>query len=772
MKILIWVKKKNVREKIASILSSQYTLIGPEAVGLADGGAGAEAISPTEPLFKTMPSVFSSTQRSADSDAMLTRGVSTFADLEADLWRGDGGEASLTDRALLNLPELPVFAEFICIIADINIIKILAQHQKYLANKWPLVLIVSNSQELEEIDGGSDYYITEIVRTPIQKKELLWRIERIRHTWQENRQVEFHISEESIGIDGTFCPPVSPSPVLTSSPVLQSVAASEVESITQNQYLFRSLVEGIRDYAIFMLDTFGRVATWNTGARRILWYEAREILGQHFSCFYPEEDIKTGKPGQELQLVATAGQCEDEGWRRRADGTYFWANMTITALQDEKGAKLGFSAIIHDLSDRATIESELCSLNRALSTICSCHQAIVRAETETQLLQDICQLIVQIGKYPLAWVGLVPSSPESPTPMHCAAYASTLGDETKRDKIALELIANSSESAYNALFTASPSIIQNSSTNRSPLLATPPGGSALVGATSGKDKDGDATSLDLSSKSSLICLPLCHTGGLIESGDLLGPPDQGTREPPDQGTREPGDHRTREPGNQGTTGPGDQETTRPGPGTTRPGTRTTRPGTHQKIPGVSQSPRLPVTPSPHPPIPPSLPPRRRCQREALRRGSPLARCRVGVASAKRLGGGHPVPPSPSCLGVLTIYATVAEAFDPQEIELLSELASDLAYGILALRTRDRSLQTEAALRESEERYRQLVEMLPDTILIHQQGHIEYINPAGVQLLGLNSPILPPPPRTELQTHPHWGRIRTLWRTRAGNYQKS
>ena len=102
MKILIWVKKKNVREKIASILSSQYTLIEPEAVGLAAPIAGAEAISPTEPLFKTMPSVFSSTQRSADRDAMLTRGVTTFADLEVDLWRGAdlGNSASLTSDPL------------------------------------------------------------------------------------------------------------------------------------------------------------------------------------------------------------------------------------------------------------------------------------------------------------------------------------------------------------------------------------------------------------------------------------------------------------------------------------------------------------------------------------------------------------------------------------------------------------------------------------------------------------------------------------------------
>ena len=119
---------------------------------------------------------------------------------------------------------------------------------------------------------------------------------------------------------------------------------------------FRLLVEGAKDYAIFMLDPQGHVATWNAGAERIKGYRADEIIGQHFSRFYPQEAIDRGWPAQELKVAAAEGRFEDEGWRVRKDGTRFWANVVITALHDEAGNLRGFSKITRDLTERKQAE--------------------------------------------------------------------------------------------------------------------------------------------------------------------------------------------------------------------------------------------------------------------------------------------------------------------------------------------------------------------------------------------------------------------------------
>src|SRR6478735_1829834 len=94
---------------------------------------------------------------------------------------------------------------------------------------------------------------------------------------------------------------------------------------------FRLLVESIGDYAIFMLDASGIVATWNLGAERIKGYRADEIIGQHFSRFYLEDDVRAGVCERELELAAQEGRFEAEGWRARKDGSRFWANVVITA---------------------------------------------------------------------------------------------------------------------------------------------------------------------------------------------------------------------------------------------------------------------------------------------------------------------------------------------------------------------------------------------------------------------------------------------------------
>jgi PAS domain S-box-containing protein len=124
----------------------------------------------------------------------------------------------------------------------------------------------------------------------------------------------------------------------------------------QGETIFRALVESVRDYAIFVLDPAGHVATWNTGAERIKGYTADEIIGKHFSIFYPEIDKQNDKPGMELRVASQVGRLEDEGWRIRKDGTRFWANVTITALRNEAGELIGFGKITRDLTERRAAE--------------------------------------------------------------------------------------------------------------------------------------------------------------------------------------------------------------------------------------------------------------------------------------------------------------------------------------------------------------------------------------------------------------------------------
>jgi PAS domain S-box-containing protein len=122
---------------------------------------------------------------------------------------------------------------------------------------------------------------------------------------------------------------------------------------------YRRLVEGIRDYAIFMLDPQGHVLSWNDGARRIKGYMPAEIIGKHFSVFYPQSALDRGWPAQELEMAARLGRFEDEGWRVRKDGSQFWANVVITAIRDEHGTLIGFSKVTRDLTERRATEERL-----------------------------------------------------------------------------------------------------------------------------------------------------------------------------------------------------------------------------------------------------------------------------------------------------------------------------------------------------------------------------------------------------------------------------
>jgi PAS domain S-box-containing protein len=131
------------------------------------------------------------------------------------------------------------------------------------------------------------------------------------------------------------------------------------EVLRQSEERYRSLVEQVTDYGIFLMDEKGRIVSWNEGARRIAGYEASEIIGKYFSIFYPEEDILNGKPAHELKVARTEGKYEEEGWRVRKDGSLFWASVVITAVYNSEGALIGYSKVNRDLTERKASEKAL-----------------------------------------------------------------------------------------------------------------------------------------------------------------------------------------------------------------------------------------------------------------------------------------------------------------------------------------------------------------------------------------------------------------------------
>ena len=124
------------------------------------------------------------------------------------------------------------------------------------------------------------------------------------------------------------------------------------------------LIDAVKDYAIYLLDADGRVATWNTGAERFKGYTADEIIGQHFSVFYTDEDRAVGLPARALTTAATEGRFESEGWRARKDGTRFWTHVVIDPVYGEAGNVIGYAKITRDISDRRLVDEALLAAER------------------------------------------------------------------------------------------------------------------------------------------------------------------------------------------------------------------------------------------------------------------------------------------------------------------------------------------------------------------------------------------------------------------------
>jgi PAS domain S-box-containing protein len=137
-------------------------------------------------------------------------------------------------------------------------------------------------------------------------------------------------------------------------------------SLRRSEEQFRILVQGVTDYAIYLLDTEGNISSWNVGAQRIKGYAPREIIGKHFSTFYTPEDRESGLPAKGLATAARLGRFENEGWRVRKDGSRFWAHIVIDRILDDDGRHIGFAKVTRDISARREAERELAQTREAL----------------------------------------------------------------------------------------------------------------------------------------------------------------------------------------------------------------------------------------------------------------------------------------------------------------------------------------------------------------------------------------------------------------------
>ena len=178
------------------------------------------------------------------------------------------------------------------------------------------------------------------------------------------------------------------------------------QKLRESEESLRLMIEGVSDYAMFMLDPEGRVASWNRGGERLKGYSADEIIGKHFSMYYPPEDVAAGKAARLLREAEEKGQTTDEGWRIRKDGTRFFANVVITAVRDARGKLRGFSKITHDVTAKHEIERKLHQERQFVKSLVECFPDLIMVLNKKGEFEFVSEKITDIlGVAPAEYIG-------------------------------------------------------------------------------------------------------------------------------------------------------------------------------------------------------------------------------------------------------------------------------------------------------------------------------------------------------------------------------
>jgi PAS domain S-box-containing protein len=219
-------------------------------------------------------------------------------------------------------------------------------------------LSLSPISPVHNTDGGEGHFVLAIIREVTERKRAEEAIRQL------NKNLENRVKERTSQLEATIVE-----------------LESSQQELRRSEERFRLLVEGVEDYAIFMLDPAGCVVSWNEGAERIKGYQMWEVLGEHFSVFYTQEDVEGGHPEEQLAAAAREGRFEEESLRVRKDGSRFWADVVITALTDEAGNLRGFSQVTRDITERKKVEE-------ALSQSEERYRAVVKQSAEGIYLVD------------------------------------------------------------------------------------------------------------------------------------------------------------------------------------------------------------------------------------------------------------------------------------------------------------------------------------------------------------------------------------------------
>jgi PAS domain S-box-containing protein len=239
-------------------------------------------------------------------------------------------------------------------------------------------LSLSPISPVDDADDGEGQFVLAIIRDTTERKRAEEAIRQL------NKDLENRVKERTSQLEATIAD-----------------LESSQQELLRSEERFRLLVEDVKDYAIFMLDTEGRVVSWNEGAERIQGYKVWEVIGAHFSVFYTQEDIERGLPGEELHVAAAEGRFEEEGLRIRKDGSRFWADVVITALRDEAANLRGFSNVTRDITAYKEAEEALRTSLRKLADLKAAldESAIVAITDQHGKITYVNDKFCEISKY-------------------------------------------------------------------------------------------------------------------------------------------------------------------------------------------------------------------------------------------------------------------------------------------------------------------------------------------------------------------------------------